>query len=177
MRRPHMSTGSWLFAGLIGAALITPAGVYAAVNSHVAIGNIGNSTTASVDAEHQLLTTIVAPNAIVRIHGRTGTYGCTVIYTPTSGKALVLLSVTVLTTSANEVDIAEGAICAHQYDAFLMGANQAQQHTYPAGLPLSRLSLDNTATYAAILATGYLIPASQLPATMPATAHGGPPRR
>jgi hypothetical protein len=51
---------------------------------------------------------------------------------------------------------------------FEVDAHPSQEHTYPAGLPLSRLSLDNAATNAQILATRYLIPASQLPPTISA---------
>jgi hypothetical protein len=168
MRRPNMSTGAWLFSGIVAAALIAPAGVYAAVTSHVAIGNVGNATTATVTSEHQLLTTPIAPNAIVRITGATQSSSCTLIYTPPAGKALVLLSATVDVSSIGGTDygyIASKPNCADRLDWFATSSAQgevSQQHTYPAGLPLSKLRL-NTSYAAGIYATGYLIPTSQLP--------------
>ncbi|HET7056990.1 MAG TPA: hypothetical protein VFI12_11040 [Thermomicrobiales bacterium] len=168
-----MSTGAWLFCGIVAAALIAPAGVYAAVNSHVAIGNVGNATTATVDAEHQLLTAVVAPSDIVRISGaaNVASNGCSVIYTPPTGKALVLVNVTV------ELEIQPGGTfvadvissrkdCGAPVDWFETTVDRhEEQHTYPAGLPLARLSL-GTGYASGIWATGYLIPASQLPATI-----------
>jgi hypothetical protein len=166
MRRLHMSTGAWLFCGIIAAALIMPAGVYAAVSSHVAIGNVGNSTTATVTSQNQLLTTIVPPNAIVRITG-TSSGTCPVIYTPPTGKALVLLNATVSMDlngqSFGYAYIASKSNCSDRLDWFETSDQSfSQQHTYPGGLPLSKLRL-YAVWSGAIYATGYLIPASQLP--------------
>jgi hypothetical protein len=89
-----MSTGAWLFAGLIGAALVAPAGVYAAVNSKVAIGNPGPSTvTATVTQEHQLLTTTVDPRQMFTFVGNASGI-CDTLFMPPEGKALMVTNVT-----------------------------------------------------------------------------------
>jgi hypothetical protein len=170
VRRPHLSTGAWLFGGIVAAALIAPAGVYAAVNSHVAIGNPGNTTTAIVDAEHQLLTTTIDPRNIVRFAAGTSTHGCTVLYTPPAGKALVVLSLTVeLETpgSGGSAALTSGAACANVYDVFATNLlSDAEQRIYPAGLPIPNLSVKNFTNTTNVLVTGYLIPTSQLPAAV-----------
>jgi len=116
MRRPRLSTGAWLFCAIVTAALITPAGVYAAVNSHVATGNVGNATTATVNAEHQLLTTTVDPTDIVRVFANVTGAGCHKFYTPPAGKALVLANVTFTFASGiADTELADGS-CTHFYD-------------------------------------------------------------
>jgi hypothetical protein len=170
MRRPHISIGAWLFCAIVTAALIMPAGVYAAVNSHVAIGNVGDATTAAVDDEHQLLTTMVGPRSIVRFRGNTKGPGCQTLYTPPAGKALMLTNVT--------FDIGSGHAGQDSY-AFLLDRGckkvfdvadtaqviESQQHTYPTGLPVDSVTVAGPDNTALIIADGYLIPSAQLPAT------------
>src|SRR5690348_4805392 len=95
MRRPHMSTGAWIFAT---AALVLAVGApisYAAVTSTVAIGNTGSSTaTATVTGNHQLLTTTIASKNVVHVVGSASSDSCNLFYTPPAGKAIVVTSVT-----------------------------------------------------------------------------------
>jgi hypothetical protein len=165
-----MSTGAWLFAGLIGASLITPVGVYAAV-SKVTIGNPFNGATALVTYQHQLLTTTVAPRDLVLINSKPIPETCGAIYVPPEGEALVLLNATVFLTKGNgdRVDaVLYGQAGCHQgHD--IWGTSQvedSEQHTYAAGLPLAELDMGKEglpASFASVQATGYLIPATQLP--------------
>jgi len=191
MRRPHLSTGAWLFSGIVAAALITPAGVYAAVNSRVAIGNAGaSSVTATVTQQHQLLTTSVAPRDIVRISPPTNpTSDCRELWVPPVGKALVLLSATVeidrygtgprvyVTLNDGSTDLG----CTNLYDSWDTDqAGFAEQHTYPAGLPLSGLWMARGGAINAsafVTATGYLIPLSQLPCCPGRSFHTPKPKR
>jgi hypothetical protein len=171
MRRPQLSTGAWLFCGIVAAALIAPAGVYAAVNSRVAIGNVNNPSTAFVTGQRQLLSTMVAPRNIVRFERDVSGQGCSTLYTPPSGKALLLTNVTFFTGTGSaggeKFTILTNKGCSHDYDAFETAAAwETQQHTYPAGLPVDSLSV-NHSNYTALYVTGYLIPASALPPNVP----------
>ena len=92
MRRPHMSTGAWIFAGLIGAAIVAPVSVYAATVTNVRLLGAGSTTAAVVTPQHQLLTTQTDPKRV--IHVNAGVPGpCKAVYTPPSGKGFVLTSV------------------------------------------------------------------------------------
>jgi hypothetical protein len=167
MLRPHLSTGAWLFCAIVVAALIAPAGVYAAVNSRVAIGNTGNGVTAEVTNERQLLTTAVASNDVVRIAVFAIFKGCRVLYIPPAGKSLVLLSATIeIRNSApsNDTMYISSGSCGAVWDIFASTlALDTQQHVYPAGLPINNLAIYNNATSVDVAATGYLIPVGQLP--------------
>jgi hypothetical protein len=178
MHRPHLSTGAWLFCGIVTAALIAPAGVYAAVNSKVAIGNVGSSTTtATVDAEHQLLTTMVDPRRMIRLYGSFNGTACHTLYTPPRGRALMITNLTFEVGSgvAGNTQAAwlENRDCNHVYDqADTTQAFETQQRTYPAGLPVDGVGLITTNSVA-VEVVGYLIPASQLPPSIPSV---GTPR-
>jgi len=171
MRRPDMSTGAWLFCGIVTAALIAPAGVYAAVNSHVAIGNVGNSTTATVTPDHQLLATTIDPKSIVRFSGGNLSGGCQPIYIPPAGKALMITNVTFELDSgapgAHSIEYLLNGDCVDYYDVVVTTqAYFTEQHTYPAGLPVASLAISNN-YLASVFVVGYLIPASQLPPNVP----------
>src|SRR3954454_18749918 len=90
MRRPRMSTGAWIFTGLICAAVIAPATVYAASITKFAVTNSSGQYVAGVTPQHQLYTTAIGPSAIVRIAGGSNTGNCKAIYTPPTGKTIVV---------------------------------------------------------------------------------------
>jgi len=170
MRRPHPSTGAWLFFGIVTAAMIAPAGVYAAVNSHVAIGNIGNATTATVTTQHQLLTAVVPPSEILRFNGQANANG--VIYTPPKGKALMLTNVTFeLAGTAGHLSyvyLINNTAPFVTYDGGeTTQAHATEQHTYPTGLPVPLLRVVYSPGSGTLWAEGYLIPDTQLPANVP----------
>jgi hypothetical protein len=169
-----MSTGAWIFSGIIGAAIIAPAGVYAAVSSTVAIGNPSNGTTATVDGASQLLTNASGPKNMVEFEGQASAGNCGAVYTPPAGKAIVLTEVT--------ADLGTGTVGQESY-AYLGHANcndivdffdttqgyEAQSRNYPAGLPISSVGvLASGSAPVYISGVGYLIPAAQLPAAQPA---------
>lgn len=173
MQRPHMSTGAWIFAT---AALVLAVGApisYAAVNSTVAIGNTGtgNTTTATVTANHQLLTTTIAAKDVVRASG--GSVGACPFYTPPAGKAIVVTSVT-YNVFNNPVgnDFAaylRDGCSGYADDVETTEADMSESHTFPIGLPMSSIGLTRSSSAgtgsAGVFITGYLIPVSQLPAT------------
>src|SRR5262249_23508614 len=90
--RFHMSTGAWIFTGLITAAVIAPTAAHAAATSTVAIGTHTSNTTANITANRQLLTTTVNPKDVVsRVRGYgPGDNHCESLYTPPTGKAIVV---------------------------------------------------------------------------------------
>ena len=173
MRRVHMSTGAWIFAGLVSAAVIAPTAVYAAASSTVAIGATTTSTTANVTASRQLLTTTVAPRAVLRVFGGVST-GCNTVYTPAKGKAIVVSEVTYQLGSGTTGTLTAGTLRdgsdLNIYD--LVETSQgydSQTRTFPIGLPLPSISIcADAGDGVAVALTGYLIPASQLPAAAPA---------
>jgi hypothetical protein len=183
LRRPHPSTGAWLFCGLVAAALITPAGVYAAVNSHVAIGNVGNATTATVTTDHQLLTAVVPPHDILRFTGGPNAKG--VIYDPPPGKALMLTNVTFdlygTAGTRSYVFLVANASTLEFYDGVETTlAHVTEQHTYPTGLPMPLLRIMSSYGLGTAWGEGYLISDTELPANVPllgkVAPHGLPHR-
>ena len=170
MRRPHMSTGAWIFAT---AALVLAVGApisYAAVSSTVAIGNTGNSTTtAAVTTNHQLLTTTIAPSNVIIASGGTDLNdNCYPVYTPPVGKAIVVTSVTYRAISYAGGDewgfLTTNDCSGTDYDTFASDrAVESQSHVFPVGLPMSNVAVEAHIGGLAVNITGYLIPASQLP--------------
>jgi hypothetical protein len=166
-----MSTGAWVFTGLVAAAVIAPVAVYSAATSTVAIGTTSNSTTANITGSHQLLTTTVAPNSVIHLFASaTGGGQCTPYYTPPAGKAIMVTSVTydLGNGTAGDDEWAElrTVNCGASYDiGDTTQGFEAQQHTWPTGLPMPSIGFyvgsDEGAT---IAVTGYLIPVGALPA-------------
>jgi hypothetical protein len=174
MRRPHMSTGAWIFASVVAASVIAPTVVYAAATSTVAIGTTANSSTANVTTQHQLLTATVAPRDVVRFDGAVAGTVCQPLYTPPAGKAVVLTSVTFDVATGTAGVAAYGylldASCGTIYDYVdSRQASETQSRTYPIGLPMPSVGIFGGSGQVVIRAyiTGYLIPASQLPAAAP----------
>jgi hypothetical protein len=167
-----MSTGAWIFTGLVCAAVIAPATVYAATITKVAlVGSDG--TGAGVTKQHQLLTVPIGPSKVVHaakvVHG-----GCTVVYAPPAGKAIVVTSVVYNFGSGTQGTEVFGGMfgpgCApatlvdqiDQIDKF-----GSVQHTFPTGVPLGNVSATSDGSDLAVFVVGYLIDATSLP---PATA-------
>jgi hypothetical protein len=178
-----MSTGAWIFTGLVSAAVIAPTAVYAAVNSTVAIGTKTSSVTANVTQNRQLLTATVAPKDVIHINLYTPTTnGCSGGYTPPAGKAIVIMEVTYAlgsgTAGLSRSAALETINCTNGYDwVETVQARETQSHVFPIGLPLPSVGLYNGGggtVYADM--TGYLIPATQLPAAAVVT-QGPVPRR
>jgi hypothetical protein len=170
-----MSTGAWIFTGLVTAAVVAPTAVYAAASSTVAIGNPNNTTTATVTTQHQLLTTTIAPRDVIRTSGAVAGTTCEALYTPPAGKAIVLTSVTfdvgTGTAGAPGYGYLLDAPCGTIYDYVdTREASETQSRTYPIGLPMPSVGLFGGSGQVVLRAyiTGYLIPAAQLPATAPA---------
>ncbi|MDX6296629.1 MAG: hypothetical protein QOI51_486 [Nocardioidaceae bacterium] len=175
MRRPHLSTGAWIFASVIAASVIAPTAVYAAVNSTVAIGDSRTGATVNVTSDHQLLTTTVGPKSVVTGWGQ-GSGSCGVVYSPPAGKAVVVTSVTydMYNNSSGNDSYAflEDAGCPGGiYDvADTHQLAETETRTFPVGLPMPSVGIFAPVANANVLVsfTGYLIPASQLPAAAPA---------
>lgn len=169
MRRPRMSTGAWIFAGLVSAAVIAPATVYAATITKVAlVGSDG--TTAGVTPQHQLLTVPIGPSKVVHavkvVHS-----GCTVVYSPPAGKAIVVTSVVYnfgSGTQGTEVFggmFGPGCTAANQVDQIdQIDKFGSVEHTFPTGVPLANVSFTSSGSDLAVFVVGYLIDATSLPA-------------
>jgi hypothetical protein len=175
MRRPKMSTGAWIFTGLICAAVIAPASVYAAAVTKFALSNSSGSNVATITSQHQLLTTTIGPSHVVHAEG--GAPGpCKAIYTPPAGKAIVLTSVVYTYGSGAQGSEDFGGLFAgpgcgdivdqiDQIDKF-----GSIEHTFPIGLPMGAVYGDSSGGQINFFLTGYLIDASSLPAS--ARVHG-----
>jgi hypothetical protein len=169
MRRPQLSTGAWLFCGIVAAALIAPAGVYAAVNSRVAIGNPANAVTATVTNQHQLMTTTVAPNQVIRAVAVSQHVGCKPVYTPPAHKAIVVTAV--IYDFGSGVQGTEhfgglsNATCGPAYDQIDgVQAYDTIEHTFPIGLPIPSVGLANGGQGdITVFVYGYLIDSTALP--------------
>ena len=169
MRRPRMSTGAWIFTGLICAAVIAPASVYAASLTKIALYNSSGTYAAAVTPDHQLLTTPTGSNRVVRISGGSNTANCKTIYTPPAGKAIVVTSV-VYDFGSGSANVEQfgglGPVnCTAIYDQFDgVLAFQTIQHTYPTGLPMSSIAISNsTNKLVNVFIVGYLINSTSLP--------------
>ncbi len=169
-----MSTGAWIFTSVVAASVIAPTAVYAAVTSTVAIGNAAGNTTVAVTAQRQLLTATVAPGAVLRISGAVAGTQCAPLYTPPAGKAVVVTSVTFDVGTGTAGSPAYGYLldagCGTIYDYVdTREASETQSRTYPIGLPMPSVGLFGGSGQVVLRAylTGYLIPASQLPAAAP----------
>jgi hypothetical protein len=169
MRRPRLSTGAWIFTGLICASLIAPAGVYAASVAKVVLAT-PTGTTAAITPQHQLLTTTIPSSRVVRVVGGSISVGCKSIYTPPKGKAIVVTSATYTYgsgTTGNEHFGGLGpASCSTIYDQIdTAQAYDTVQHTWPTGLPLPSVGISNSgAGLINVFIVGYLVDASALPA-------------
>jgi hypothetical protein len=174
-----MSTGAWIFTGLITAAVLAPVSVYAASITKTAIANSTGTTVASVTAQHQLLTANISPSAVVRLSGGSNTAGCKSFYTPPAHKAIVVTSVVYTFGSGTDgVEHFGGlgqANCGQIYDQIdTVQAFDTIQHTYPSGLPLPNIGISNGSNKLInVFIVGYLIDSSALPpAQLPARASG-----
>ncbi len=169
MRRPHTSTGAWIFTCLIAAAVLAPATVYAAAITKTAITNSTGTTAATVTAQHQLLTANISPSAVVRISGGSNTAGCKSFYTPPAHKAIVVTSVVdTFGSGTNGVEHFGGlgvANCGEIYDQIdTVQAFDTIQHAYPSGLPLPSIGISNGSnSLINVFIVGYLIDSSALP--------------
>jgi hypothetical protein len=177
MRRPRVSTGAWIFTGLICAAVIAPVGVYAATVSRVALVGPSGKTTAGITAQHQLLTASIPPSQIVRA-ATVSTSGCKTVYTPPANKAIVVTSVIYNfgsgTAGVEHFGGLTTASCSSIYDQ-IDGtlAYDTLQHTFPTGLPMPSVGITNSGAGAiTVFVTGYLIDAGALPAKAAAQVSG-----
>jgi hypothetical protein len=161
-----MSTGAWIFTGLICAAVIAPTSVYAASITKVLLVGPGGTNVASVTAQHQLLTAPIPPSQVVRAV-KVAHSGCTTVYTPPAGKAIVVTSV-VYTFGSGTPGVENfgglfNASCGTIYDQIDgVQAFDTIQHTWPTGLPLSGVSMTNSGGDITVFVYGYLISASSL---------------
>ena len=175
MRRPifplHMSTGAWIFASAVAVALIASPTIYAATSSIVAIGNTTGNTTAFVTpGTRQLQTVTTAPSNLVHaVKGVNG--GCTPVYTPPAGKAIVVTQVTFSLGSATQgVEnfggvFGPGCSAATIFDQVdTVQAYESESRTYPTGVPVAGVAATSYGGYISVFVSGYLIPATQLPA-------------
>jgi hypothetical protein len=176
MRRPKLSTGAWIFTGLVTAAVLAPVGVYAATST-VTIGNATGTTTAKVTSNQQLLTTNVLPGNVVNIASSVGSE-CDPIYTPPTGKGIVVTNATFSlgTGTAGQESYAtlgegDGTDAFDQFDT--SQAFETEQHTYPTGLPMRSIGSCNLADVPVYVSIqGYLVPAAQLPPVAAGAAAG-----
>lgn len=168
MRRARMSTGAWIFTGLICAAIIAPASVYAASITKVLVAGPGGTNVATVTAQHQLLTAQISPSQVVRVVKLVPPGGCTTVYTPPAGKAIVVTSVVYdFGSGAAGVENFGGLFnsgCSKIYDQIDgVQAFDTLQHTWPTGLPMSGISMTAVGGEITVFVYGYLISATSLP--------------
>jgi hypothetical protein len=172
MRLPqfHMSNGAWIFASAVAMAIIAPV-VYAAT-SVVVIGNANGAATALVTRTHQLQTVTTAPTNVVNAVGVTGP-GCETVYTPPSGKAIMVTQVTYDLGTGNAGTEAYGVLTdassAVRDFADTEQGFESESRTFPTGLAMSGVGIcSNIGNSEVIVAvSGYLIPATQLPPEPP----------
>ena len=169
MRRPKMSTGAWIFTGLVCAAVIAPVSVYAATVTNVRL--LGASgTVAGVTSQRQILTTQIAPSHV--IHAAKNVNGpCTVVYTPPAGKGIVVTSVVYNYGSGVQGNENFGGL----FNPGCSGSNSivdqidqvdkygSIQHLFPTGLPMKGVSATSAGGTISVFITGYLVAASDLP--------------
>jgi hypothetical protein len=175
MRRPHLSTGAWIFTGLVCAAVIAPATVYAAAAAKVALTNPSGTIAVGVTAQNQLLTTDTYPSRVVRALKVMNGAGCIGVYTPPAGKAIVVTSVVYNYGTGFEGDeefsglvdhCGIGATVYDQIDA--VKKYDTIQHTFPTGVPMPSIAVtngggDGPAGSVTVFVYGYLIDATALP--------------
>jgi len=172
-----MSTGAWIFTGLVCAAVIAPTTVYAASIARFALVSPSGKYAAGITAQRQLLTTPIGPAQVIRISG--GSFsGCKTIYTPPALKAIVVSSVVYTFGSGTAGTEHFGGLgpagCTPIYDQ-IDGVDKFAtiQHTYPTGLPMKSIALSNSgAGLINVFVVGYLIDATWLPPAAPANAVG-----
>ena len=170
MRRPRMSTGAWIFTGLVSAAVIAPVTVYAAAITKVALVGPSGTHAVSVTAQGQLLTAPISPARVIRISGGSLS-GCKTVYTPPAKKAIVVTSVVYTFGSGTNGTEHFGGLgpgtCSSIYDQIDgVQAFDTIEHTFPLGLPMSSVAITNSgAGLINVFITGYLIDSSALPAS------------
>lgn len=167
MRRPRMSTGAWIFTGLICAAVIAPASVYAAAAAKTQLIGSTTSHTANVTAQGQLLTVPIPPSHVLHV-SKVAQGGCTTIYTPPAGKGIVVTSIVYNFGNGTGNETFGGL-----YNAGCSGDTWDQidqvdkfgsvQHVFPTGLPMNGISVTNSGSSIEVFVVGYLIDATSLP--------------
>jgi hypothetical protein len=169
VRRPHMSTGAWIFTGLVSAAVLAPASVYAVTASDVRLVGSPAANYASVTTQHQVLTAPISPQNVVTAVTVVQS-GCQTVYTPPAGKAIMVTSVTYNYGSGtagveNFGGLLDGA-CSKVYDQIDgVAAYDVIQHTFPTGIPMAGVAATSSGTGAiTVFIQGYLIPSSAVPA-------------
>lgn len=171
MRRPRMSTGAWIFTGIICAAVIAPAGVYAASLTKTILVGPGGTGTSKITAQHQLLTTQIAPAQVVHAHTSTATNTlCKTVYKPPAHKAIVVTSVIYSYGSGTPGVENFGGLfdlgCHTMYDQVDgVQAYDTTQRTFPTGLPMRGVAVNSNAGVISVFVVGYLIDSSSLPAS------------
>lgn len=177
MRRPRMSTGAWIFTGLICAAVIAPASVYAASITKVALAGSSGTHVAGITTQHQLLTAPIAPSRVVRGVAVSLSSGCKTVYSPPAHKAIVVTSVIYNfgsgTAGVEHFGGLTTASCSTIYDQIDgVQAYDTIEHTFPSGLPMPSVGITNSgAGDITVFVYGYLIDATGLPSA--ATSHLG----
>jgi hypothetical protein len=163
-----MSTGAWIFTGLVCAAVVAPATVYAATITQVALVDKGG-TGASITPQHQLLTIPIGPSRVVHA-AKVAHSGCTLVYSPPAGKAIVVTSVVYNFGSGTEGTevfgglFGPGCSAATQVDQIDQTDKFGSiQHTFPTGVPLANVSVTSSGNDIAVFVVGYLIDATSLP--------------
>lgn len=164
------------FAAAVAAAAIVPVSAHAAGPSTVVIGNPNNNSTAVVTQTHQLQTTIIAPKDVLHFAVGIAPGTCGPVYTPPTGKAIVVTQITYDLGSGAQGTESYGELatsgCSAIYDiGDTVQAYEAQSHTFPTGLPMPSVYINNGSSVPILVTlTGYLIPATQLPEEGPQAA-------
>jgi hypothetical protein len=185
MRHPRMSTGAWIFCGLVCAAIVAPTAGYAASITKVLVVGPGGTNTATVTPQHQVLTAPVAASQVVNVV-KVVHSGCTSVYTPPTGKAIVVTSVVYNFGTGTPGSEAFGGLfnagCNRIYDQIDgVQAFDTLQHTWPTGLPMNAVAATSSGSDITVFVTGYLIGSGSLPKSATPTSRGAlkssPPTR
>jgi hypothetical protein len=189
-----------MFVALLVAIVVAiPAGAWAVSFTNVAITDPGGVNRAKVSAGGALSTTVTgtaspaAPANLVRLYAY-AVDQCHQAYVVPAGKALILTAATIFvrpsaSAQVGEVDLVRGTAgsCAETVGIGLTDPNQSNlgyatsQIDFGAGLAIKAGSTLSTAASngdGLLMVRGYLVPASQVPASAtqsaPATSDGKP---
>jgi hypothetical protein len=177
-----MSTGAWIFSTAALVLAVAAPVSYAATTSRVIIGSRGSSNTAHVTSQHQLLSTAVSPQNVIKIGSGPASTGCNSVYTPPPGRAIVVTGISYDMyggTSGDEMYLGlANSHCSGSSFVDILDTDQAvdsQYHAFPTGIPLRSVGIywgpGVSGGSGGAFLTGYLIPASQVPRTATPSGH------
>jgi hypothetical protein len=173
-----MSTGAWICTGLICAAVIAPASVFAAAAAKTQLIGSTTSHVGSITSQGQLLTAQTAPSHLIRaVTGTATNTPCKTVYTPPAGKAIVVTQVIYSFGSGAAGSENFGGLfelgCGNIFDQVdTVEAFTTTERTFPVGLPMNGVAINSNGGSITVFLYGYLIDATSLPSAANVRASG-----